>query len=217
MTDSAALNEASSDVQSLYSPLVEKAFRVAADAHRNQTRKASDLPYFQHPASVALILSRVGFNDDELLAAATLHDTIEDTDCTVESLTTEFPESVVKLVLECSEAKADASGAKIPWRARKESHIAAVREASPSARAIVIADKLHNLGSMFFDLEHGDELWSRFNASPEDLIWYHREIVDAASSAGVSTDTDIPFAERLDCLAAEVRRLIDKLVLSIPG
>ena len=74
----------------LYSRLVEKAFRVAADAHRNQTRKASGLPYFQHSASVALILARTGFNDDEILAAATLHDTIEDTDCSAESLIAEF-------------------------------------------------------------------------------------------------------------------------------
>jgi (p)ppGpp synthase/HD superfamily hydrolase len=214
MTDSAASNDTSGDVRSLYSPLVEKAFRVAADAHRNQTRKASDLPYFQHPASVALILVRAGFDDDELLAAAALHDTIEDTDCTVESLSADFPKAVVKLVLECSEAKTDASGAKIPWRARKESHIAVVREASPSARAIVLADKLHNLGSMIFDFEREEELWSRFNASPDDLVWYHREIVAAAAT--LPDDADSPFAERLNRLAAECHRLVDELAGSIP-
>jgi len=200
---------------SLYSPLVDKAFRVAADAHRTQTRKASGLPYFQHPASVALILSRCGFEDDELLAAAALHDTVEDTDCTVESLTTEFPEAVVKLVLECSETKTDTSGAKIPWRVRKEAHIAIVREASGAARAIVLADKLHNLGSMIFDLERGDELWSRFNASPDDVIWYHREIVAAASALPHPADSE--FAGRLDRLASEATRLVDKLASSISG
>jgi (p)ppGpp synthase/HD superfamily hydrolase len=192
---------------------VEKAFRVAADAHRNQTRKASDLPYFQHPASVALILVRAGFND-ELLAAAALHDTIEDTDCTVESLIAELPETVVKLVLECSEAKTNAAGAKIPWRTRKESHIAVVREASLPARAIVLADKLHNLGSMVCDLERGEELWSRFNASPDNLIWYHREIVAAAAT--LPDDTDSSFAERLNRLAAECLRLVNQLAGSIP-
>jgi guanosine-3',5'-bis(diphosphate) 3'-pyrophosphohydrolase len=172
------------------------------------------LPYFQHPASVALILARAGLNDDELLAAAVLHDTVEDTDCTVESLTADFPESVVKLVLECSEAKTDASGTKIPWRARKEAHIAVVGIASLPARAIVLADKLHNLGSMVFDLERGEELWSRFNASPDDLIWYHREIVAAAVAA--PTVVGSPFTERLDWLASEATRLIDNLALSIP-
>lgn len=200
---------------SLYSPLVEKAFRVAAAAHRSQTRKASDVPYFQHPASVALILARCGFEDDELLAAAALHDAVEDTDCTVESLTAEFPEAVAELVVECSEAKVDASGVKIPWRARKEAHIAVVGKASPSARAIVLADKLHNLGSMLFDLDHGEELWSRFNASPEDVIWYHRKIV--AVTAALPEPTDAEFVGRIDRLATEVTRLVDKLALSIPG
>lgn len=200
---------------SLYSPLVEKAFRVAADAHRTQTRKASDLPYFQHPASVALILSRCGFYDDELLAAAVLHDTVEDTECTVESLTAEFPEAVVKLVLECSETKIDTFGAKISWRVRKEAHIAVVGQASPSARAIVLADKLHNLGSMVFDIERGDELWSRVNASPDDVIWYHREIVAAASALPDPADSE--FAGRLDRLATEATRLVDKLASSISG
>ncbi len=214
MTESNVQDAAQPDFRSLHSPLVEKAFRVAADAHRNQTRKVSTVPYFQHSASVALILARAGFENDELLAAAALHDTIEDTDCTVESLTAEFPESVVKLILECSEQKTDATGAKIPWKVRKAAHIAVVREASPSACAIVLADKLHNLGSMIYDLERGEELWSRFSASPKDLIWYHREIVAAATR--LSPTPDSPFAERLNRLAAEAQQLIEKLALSIP-
>lgn len=214
MTDSTSQGADSTMDNSLYSPLVEKAFRVAADAHRTQTRKASDLPYFQHPASVTLILARCGFDDDELFAAATLHDTIEDTDCTFESLTAEFPEAVVKLVLECSETKADASGAKIPWRERKEAHIAVVAKASLSARAIVLADKLHNLGSMVFDLGRGEELWPRFNTSPGDLIWYHREIVTAAATLPNTSDPE--FARRLAQLAAEVTHLVNKLAQAIP-
>lgn len=215
MTESASQDAASRMENSLYSPLVEQAFRVAANAHRTQTRKASDLPYFQHPASVVLILARCGFDDDELLAAAVLHDTVEDTEFTVESLTAEFPDAVVKLVVECSETKTDTSGAKIPWRVRKEAHIAIVRKASGAARAIVLADKLHNLGSMVFDLERGEEFWSRFNASPENVIWYHREIVAAA--AALPEPADAEFAGRIDRLATEVTRLADKLALSIPG
>jgi (p)ppGpp synthase/HD superfamily hydrolase len=210
MNDSTESQASDDKTPTLYSPLVEQAFRVAATAHRNQKRKGSDLPYFQHPASVALILARCRFDDDHLLAAAVLHDTIEDTDCTLESLTADFPEAVVKIVEECSESKTDAAGAKLPWRVRKESHIAVVREASRSARAIVLADKLHNLGSMVFDLERGEELWSRFNAAPDDLIWYHREIVAAA--CGNASEN----ATQLDQLAADCQRLIDQLAALIP-
>lgn len=215
MNDSTELRDSDNQHSTLYSPLVEKAIRVAAVAHRNQTRKSSDLPYFQHPASVALILARCGFDDDHLLAAAILHDTVEDTECTFASLTVEFPEAVVKLVRECSEAKTDVAGAKIPWRVRKESHIAVVRQASHSARAIVLADKLHNLGSMIFDLDYGEELWSRFNSTPNDLIWYHREIVAAACEA--PADRNSPeTTSQLEQLAADCQRLIEQLAASIP-
>tara|TARA_R110002072_G_scaffold173600_3_gene328447 strand:+ start:2933 stop:3580 length:648 start_codon:yes stop_codon:yes gene_type:complete len=199
--------------RSLYSALVEKALRVAVDAHRDQTRKASDLPYFQHPASVVLILARCGFDDDELLAAAVLHDTIEDTDFTVESLMELFPAAVVRLVQECTEEKTDQAGEKIPWRARKEAHIALLRNASVAGRAIVLADKLHNLGSMVFDFEHGDEFWSHFNASPDDVIWYHREIVAAATT--FPGTPELPISEKLNLLAIECQRLINRLADSI--
>lgn len=215
MTVSASSPDPDRMPQSLYSPLVELAFRVAANAHRNQTRKGADLPYIQHPASVVLILARCGFDDDQLLAAAVLHDTIEDTDCTVESLTARFPEPVVKLVQECSEAKTDASGEKIRWRERKETHIAEMREASTAAKAIVLADKLHNLGSMLFDLEDGQELWSRFSSTPCDMIWYHREIVAAA--ANVSAKELTPgSAEKLLRLGASCLQLVDTLAASLP-
>lgn len=216
MSNSGSLNDPGGKERILFSPLIEKALRVAATAHRNQMRKASDLPYFQHPASVVLILTRCGFRDEELLAAAALHDTIEDTDCTVESLAADFPNAVVRIVQECSEAKKDASGELIPWRVRKEAHIEIVRNASILARAIVLADKLHNLGSMLFDIEHGEELWSRFNAEPEVLMWYHREIITAASTE-LPTGTESEIREKTEWLAAECRRLLDVIAQSIPG
>ena len=200
----------------LYSPLVEKALRVAANAHRHQTRKASDLPYFQHPASVVLILARCGYDCDELLSAAVLHDTIEDTDCTLESLMGGFPEAVVRLVQECTERKTDESGVALPWRVRKKAHIDLMRAASTPGRAIVLADKLHNLGSMVFDLERGEEIWHRFNASPTDIIWYHREIVTAAIDV-TPQDRASAIAHKLDRLAAECRYLITRLEASIPA
>ena len=60
----------------LFSPLIERAMRVAACNHRHHHRKSSDLPYITHPAGVALILLRAGFDDEELLAAALLHDVV---------------------------------------------------------------------------------------------------------------------------------------------
>lgn len=209
MTSSSASEKPTVGTRSMYSPLVEKALRVAVNAHRDQTRKASDLPYFQHPASVVLILARCGFDGDELLAAAVLHDTIEDTELTVESLMDLFPATVVRLVQECTEQKTNSSKEKIPWRARKEAHIALLKNASTAGRAIVLADKLHNLGSMVFDLEDGKEIWSHFNAAPDELIWYHRAIVDSATELPASTSSQM--ANRINMLASECRRLINRL------
>ncbi len=186
----------------LYSPLLEQAMRVAARYHRSQTRKSSDLPYITHPAGMAVLLARAGFTDDAVLAAALLHDTLEDTAYTAEELTAEFPPDVAEYVDVLSEEKVDQAGRKRPWRVRKEDHIAKIATAPLPARAIVLADKLHNLVTMRYDLELGQPIWDRFNAPPEDILWYHRAVVEAA---GVGDDS------RLRRLAEQCTEVIDSL------
>lgn len=169
--------------QSPFSPLVERAIRVAADGHRKQLRKGSDIPYLAHPAAVALLLARTGFDDDHVLAAAFLHDVVEDTDYTIEQLAAEFPPEVVEIVNALSEQKTDESGAKRPWKDRKRDHLEVIRGASVDAKAVALADKLHNLGTMEMDcLAEGNQFWSRFNASKVEIIWYHTEMIAAASA-----------------------------------
>ncbi len=155
--------------------------RLAARAHRNHRRKASDLPYISHPAGVAILLLQAGFNDEAMLAAALLHDVIEDTDCELADLEAEFPEVVVEYVDALTEDKHDADGRKRSWQSRKEDHLREVAAASLQARAIVLADKLHNLGCMVYDLESDEELWSRFGAAPDRVLWYHREMISIAA------------------------------------
>ena len=161
----------------LFSPLVERAMRVASRWHRNHERKASDLPYITHPASVALILIKVGFDDDEILAAALLHDVVEDTACTLDQLAAQFPPKVVEYVAASTERKRDSNGNRRNWHDRKQEHILHVAEASLAARAIVLADKLHNLGTMLYDLEAGEDIWSRFGASPDNILSYYRAMI----------------------------------------
>lgn len=191
----------------LFSPLVERAWRLAARSHRNHTRKASDLPYITHPSSVALILARAGFDDENLLAAALLHDAVEDTDCELEALSAEFPAEVGRYVAALSERKRDDAGEKIPWQQRKDEHLAHIAAAPLPVRAIALADKLHNLGTMLFDIQSGDDLWDRFNAPPEKIIWYHREMIERAAG-----DDD-----RLNVLAADCRKLLAQLELHVTG
>ena len=167
----------------LFPPLVERAMRTAAMAHRNQTRKASPLPYIAHPASVTLILSQAGFDDPAILAAALLHDVVEDTELTLEQLAGEFPAEVLEIVAALSEEKTDSDGNKRPWKDRKIDHIAVIASASIASQAVALADKLHNLTSTLADLrETGPEVWERFNASRDEILWYHNAMINAADS-----------------------------------
>lgn len=185
----------------LYSEVIEKALRLAAIAHHSQFRKASNIPYVSHLAGVALILQRAGFADDELIAAAILHDIVEDTDVTVADLQQSFSPAIIAAVVAATEEKEDGSGAQRPWRVRKEEHLEQIRLASHAARAITLADKLHNLGATWFDLQENPRALSKFNAPPADLLWYYREMVTAASGA----DSD------LQILSSECRQMIHRI------
>ena len=161
--------------------LLERALRTAAIAHRHQLRKCSDVPYFTHSAAVALILARFGFDDEVLLAAAVLHDVVEDTDVTLEELAAQFPPATVEAVAALSETKNDADGTLRPWEDRKAEHLRHIAAASLIARAIALADKLHNMQTMRLDLAEGTLSLSAFRASPERLLWYYRSMIDAAA------------------------------------
>lgn len=188
-----------------FRPLVELALRWAAKCHRHHHRKGSDLPYITHPVSAAMFLIRVGIDDDEILAAAMLHDVVEDTDCSLETLGSHFPPRVVSLVAAMTERQHDADGRKRSWQERKADHLQHIAAEPWEARAIVLADKLHNLGSMVFDLDHGEELWSRFTSSPERTLWYYREMIAVAEQGD----------PRLTQLADECRTLIEWLAASL--
>lgn len=160
----------------LFSPLVDRALRRAADAHRHQTRKGTDLPYLQHPVAVAVILARLGF-DDTVLAAAMLHDIVEDTEVTLGSIRAEFGEEVAELVDWCTERKKDSEGAHRPWAERKREQLARLSIAPPQARAVALADNLHNLTSIAVDLDKGMAVWERFNAPRDESLRHHREAI----------------------------------------
>ncbi len=190
-----------------FPPLVEHALRLAASYHSPQARKGGAVPYITHPVGVALLLQRFGFDDDALIAAALLHDVVEDTPCTLDQLASRFPPEVVEAVAALSERKQDEHGSPRPWRDRKQEHIRQMGAAPWRARAVLLADKLHNLSSMQFDLDAGEAIWSRFHASRAEVLWYHRTIIVAACQ-------DDP---RLTPLADACHTLIDELTPPASG
>jgi len=151
--------------------LIEKAARIAVLAHKEQIRKGDDLPYIIHPVMVALKLSKYNFNDS-IIAAALVHDVLEDTDFSEEELKDELGGEVWKIV---KSVTADDS---LPWREKKKKYIESVRKGPEGAKAVATADKIHNLESLLIAYtKQGPSLWKRFDRGKKDKIWFEEQVL----------------------------------------
>jgi len=122
------------------------AARFAAQKHRGQQRKDKSTAYINHPIAVAEILARVGgVSDLAVLQAALLHDTLEDTETTVEELDEKFGPEVRRLVQEVTDDKS------LPNAERKRLQVEHAPHLSRGAQQIKIADKISNLGDITAD------------------------------------------------------------------
>jgi guanosine-3',5'-bis(diphosphate) 3'-pyrophosphohydrolase len=121
--------------------LLLRALEFAARKHRDQRRKGEEAsPYINHPISVALLLAEMGgIADTDILAAAILHDTLEDTDTTAEELEAAFGVRIRKLVEEVTDDKT------LPKDARKRRQIDHAEHLSPDAVLIKLGDKIANV------------------------------------------------------------------------
>lgn len=159
-----------------YSDLIQRALALAARKHTS-SRKGTDIPYITHPAHVAIILARNGF-DDSVLAAAVLHDVLEDTDTTPEELRGEFGEKVAKLVQEVSEPDFDRPKSET-WGRRKKAKLEQLRSASEEALAICAADRLHNVSNTVHDIKlYGPGVWEKFRRGPEKQLEFEHSVLE---------------------------------------
>jgi (p)ppGpp synthase/HD superfamily hydrolase len=153
---------------------MEKALVLAAKAHRNQSRKHTDIPYIIHPVAVAFKLWQEKCPED-LIIAGLLHDVVEDSAVTILEIKDEFGDQVADIVQACTEP-----GKMIPWEKRKQVVLQRIREGSMALKLVACADKLHNIECMIDDyLTVGDKLWKRFSRGREQQEWFHRSLVDS--------------------------------------
>lgn len=165
-----------------FSPQIYKAINTAARLHDGQERKGDGLPYIIHPVSVALMLME-HTNDEDVMIAGILHDTIEDTDYTKEQMEEEFGSRVTEFVLEVTELPKAQS-----WQERKDAYLEHLSSASHEARLICAADKLHNLQSMLAAVEKfGQDVHKHFNAPMDKKLWFYEECLKI-----LQNDKEIP-------------------------
>lgn len=144
------------------------------------------IPYVSHLIGVVGILAHLGAGDD-VLAAALLHDYLEDVPDPDGRRTIEqaVGTRVLRLVLEVTENKRKDRDERESWDQRKKEQIEHVSEMSNGAVLIKAADLLHNMGSMVFDLDRAVDpalVWDRFNAPPHRQLWYFRTLLGALNA-----------------------------------
>ncbi|WP_079508923.1 HD domain-containing protein [Mesobacillus jeotgali] len=177
--------------------LIDKALQIASEAHEGQYRKNTIIPYISHPVAVGMIIQKAGYSD-EMVAAAILHDTVEDTDLTLDDVEREFGKEVAQLVAGCSEPDKSLS-----WEERKQHTIDFLKNAQEKIRVIACADKLHNVRTIRSDKERsGEQVWNRFNRGKEQQEWYYRNVIISLGFA-----TKFPLLEELN---SEVESLFAK-------
>ena len=160
----------------MYQATIERALRVAHEAHSGQTRKGSEVPYVLHPIHAALILSKCDAAED-VIVATLLHDVVEDCEgWDLERMESEFGPRVRSIIAEVTEDKT------LSWEERKQAAIDHVPHLSPEALLVKGADKLHNLSSLLADLQAADkpeDVWQPFTRGAQETLRMSRILVEA--------------------------------------
>ena len=160
--------------------LVSEAIIFATKAHDGMRRKKSESPYILHPMETAVIVGTMT-DDQNLIAAAALHDVVEDADISIEEIEEKFGKRVRELVgSETEDKRADLPPADT-WRIRKEESLAVLKNTDDIAVLMVwIGDKLANMRSIYREWKvEGDAMWQRFNQKDvNEQAWYYRSIAD---------------------------------------
>ena len=163
--------------------LIQQALITAYDLHKEGMRKGGTYPYFVHILDVAKYVM-YETKDPQVIAAALLHDSIEDTSYTKQQLKKDFPEKVVQLVLFCTEPENRPDKTKTQqqesWKRRKQHSISNLTNATREELLVFVSDKVANLLSIHEDILHKTDVFSLFNASKQEVQWYYKSVHEKA-------------------------------------
>lgn len=160
--------------------LVSEAIHFAVNAHDGMRRKCSDSPYILHPLEAAVIVGTMT-DDQHIISAAVLHDTVEDTGVTLREIEKRFGHRVAELVGQETENKRAHLPPASTWRIRKEESLKVLKDSEDIAVLMVwLGDKLANIRSIYREWKQvGDAVWQKFNQKdPTEHGWYYTSVAD---------------------------------------
>ena len=163
--------------QFLDTSLLDKAIIFAVKAHANQERRAKQTPYVIHVLE-AVAIAETLTKDQEILAAAALHDTVEDTDVKLTDIEREFGPRVSQYVGMETTFIPEGQTEEESWRARKQISIDSIKNSDRDGQIVAMGDKLSNMRAIYRDyMDIGDELWNRFHEKRKsEHEWHYRSL-----------------------------------------
>ena len=159
--------------------LVSEAIIFAVQAHDGMRRKKSEAPYILHPMEAAVIVGTMS-DDQNLIAAAALHDVVEDAGVTIEEVEERFGKRVRELVASETEDKRADLPPTDTWRIRKEESLTVLKSTEDLGVLMVwMGDKLANMRAIYHTWKvEGDAMWEKFNQkNVSEQAWYYRSIL----------------------------------------
>lgn len=180
------------------STILDRALKFAVDAHANTERRGKGIPYIIHPIEVVAIVATMT-KDQELMAAAALHDVVEDTSVTSEEIAREFGNRVAAIVSSESDIELPQMSYTESWKIRKNDAICRLKRASIDSKMVALGDKLSNMRLIYRDFkEKGDDLWKIFHVQdPLMHKWYFTNLVESLRELDY-TDAFREFAKLVD-------------------
>ena len=160
--------------------LLDRAIIYAVRAHAGTERRGKGFPYIVHPMEAMAIVATLT-SDQALLAAAALHDVVEDTELTVEDIRAEFGARVAELVEAESDKFVGGVSESDSWRTRKQAAIDRLAEAPLEVKMVAMGDKLSNMRAIARDYAvQGDGLWELFHVKDRaSHEWHYRGLADS--------------------------------------
>ena len=158
--------------------LLDRAILFAVRCHSGVERRGKGFPYIVHPME-AMAIAATMTADQEVLAAAALHDVVEDTEVTLDQLRSQFGDRIARLV----DTESDRFGEGLDWRTRKEESLRRLKGASRDEKIVALGDKLSNMRAIARDYtSKGEVFWDLFHVKDKSAhAWRYRSLLDALS------------------------------------